>query len=63
MSKTDDKYYLRIRDDGIPFDPTSYEVPDHDEDEISGLELIKKLSVKFTYMRVISLNNTIIEIS
>ena len=63
LSKADDKYYLRLRDDGIPFDPTSYEAPDHDEDEISGLELIKKLSVKFTYMRVISLNNTIIEIS
>lgn len=62
LSKTEGKYYLRIRDDGMPFDPTSYKPPEHDEDEISGLELIKKLSVKITYMRVISLNNTIIEV-
>ena len=63
LSKTDEKYYLRLRDDGIPFDPTAYEAPAHDQYEIRGLELIKKLSVKISYMRVISLNNTIIEIS
>ena len=35
---------------------------EHDEDEITGLELIRKLALKITYMRVLNLNNTIIEI-
>ena len=63
LSKNGDRYYLRLRDDGIPFDPTSYESKEeHDEDEITGLELIRKLALKITYMRVLNLNNTIIEI-
>ncbi len=62
LSRTDDKYYLRLRDDGVPFDPTTYEVPSREEFDISGLELIKKLALKITYMRAISLNHTIIEI-
>ena len=63
LSKTDDKYYLRLRDDGIPFDPTAYNPPEHEKYEIGGLELIRKLSLKITYMRVISLNNTVIELN
>ncbi|MBQ1487245.1 MAG: ATP-binding protein, partial [Lachnospiraceae bacterium] len=63
LSKNGDRYYLRLRDDGIPFDPTSYaSKEEHDEDEITGLELIRKLALKITYMRVLNLNNTIIEI-
>ena len=63
LSKDGDRYYLRLRDDGIPFDPTSYESKEeHDEDEITGLELIRKLALKITYMRVLNLNNTVIEI-
>ena len=62
LSRTDDKVYLRLRDDGIPFDPVSYEPAEHEEYEIGGLELIKKIAVGISYMRVISLNNTIIEV-
>ena len=62
LSHTNGRYYLRIRDDGIPFDPTAY-VPQEDENsKTGGLELLKKLSINMTYMRVISLNNTIFEI-
>ncbi|MBQ5311226.1 MAG: ATP-binding protein [Oscillospiraceae bacterium] len=61
LSKTDDRFYLRIRDDGIPFDPLSYD-PVPDDGYIGGLELLRKMAVKISYMRVISLNNTIIEI-
>ncbi len=62
LSKTGRSFILRLRDDGLPFDPVSFEVPEHEEYNITGLELITKLAVKITYMRVISLNNTIIEI-
>ena len=62
LSKSDNKYYLRFRDDGMPFDPVAYEPKEHDKYEIHGLELIKKMSVKMKYVRTINLNNTIIEI-
>ena len=62
LSKNDGKFYLRLRDDGIPFDPVSYEPQGRDEDDIGGLDLLKKMAVKLSYMRVINLNNTIIEI-
>ncbi|MCR4557706.1 MAG: ATP-binding protein [Saccharofermentans sp.] len=62
LTGSGDRYYLRIRDDGIPFDPTSYEAPEHDKYKITGLELVRQIAVKMNYMRAISLNNTIIEI-
>ncbi|MBR0141560.1 MAG: ATP-binding protein [Ruminococcus sp.] len=61
LSRTDNKLYLRFRDDGVPFDPTAYE-SEKDGEYIHGLDLLKKTSLKMTYMRVISLNNTIFEI-
>lgn len=63
LSKKEDSFFLRLRDDGKPFDPVTFETPEHEEYDVKGLELIKKLAVKITYMRVISLNNTIIEIT
>lgn len=63
LSKKEDSFFLRLRDDGQPFDPVTFETPEHEEYDIKGLELIKKLAVKITYMRVISLNNTIIVIT
>jgi len=59
----DDKMLLRIRDDGLPFDPTKYEFDDNNNYSTSGINLIKKLTNDITYMRVLSLNNTIISIS
>ena len=58
----DGELILRLRDDGMPFDPVAYEPKEHDEYEIHGLELIKKMSVTMKYVRTINLNNTIIEI-
>ncbi len=54
---------LRIRDDGLPFDPTKYEFDNDNNYSTSGIQLISKLVNKMTYMRVLSLNNTIFEIS
>ena len=57
----DDNMLLRIRDDGMPFDPTKYEAEEGIEYNTSGINLINKLTNKVSYMRVLSLNNTVIE--
>ena len=60
----DDKLLLRIRDDGMPFDPTKYEFDSDDEKYMtSGINLVSKLTEKVSYMRVLSLNNTVIEMN
>jgi anti-sigma regulatory factor (Ser/Thr protein kinase) len=56
----DGKLMLRIRDNGVPFNPVEYET-DREEFDIHGIELLKKISSKINYMRSIDLNNTIIE--
>lgn len=61
LSITEETVIFRIRDNGIPFDPTDYTV-DSGEFEVHGIEVVKKLTDKIQYMRVLDLNNTIIEI-
>ena len=58
----EDNLLLRIRDDGVPFDPTKYEENEEEEYSTSGIKLIKNLTDKMTYMRILNLNNTIFEI-
>lgn len=53
---------FRIRDNGIPFDPTDYTV-DSDEFEIHGIEVVKSITDKIQYMRVLDLNNSVVEIA
>lgn len=62
LKKVNDVIVLRIRDDGMPFDPTKYEFDNDENYSTSGIQLINKLTDKMTYMRVLSLNNTIFEI-
>ena len=63
LKKINDVLLLRIRDDGMPFDPTKYEFDNDENYSTSGIQLISKLTDKMTYMRVLSLNNTIFEIN
>lgn len=56
----DDKLQLRIRDNGVPFNPAEYD-SDSDGFDIHGIEVVKKISSKVNYIRAIDLNNTIIE--
>lgn len=57
---TEASILFRIRDNGIPFDPTDY-TTDSDEFEIHGIEVVKSITDKIQYMRVLDLNNTVIE--
>ncbi len=56
----DNKLMLRIRDNGIPFDPTSYEV-DKGKFGIHGIEIIKAIATKINYIRAVDLNSTVLE--
>ncbi len=58
-----DLLLLRVRDDGVPFDPTKSQKEENEEYSTNGIELISKMVTKMSYMRVLSLNNTVFEIS
>ena len=53
---------MRIRDNGIPFDPMDYTF-DGDAYDIHGIEIVRRISSNISYVRVIDLNNTVIEIN
>lgn len=55
----DDSYRLRIRDNGIIFNPLEYSF-DHEDFDIHGIELVKKISKSMDYIRAIDMNNTVI---
>ena len=60
LSIEEDKLMLRIRDNGVPFDPTTYQTEENEFD-IHGIEVIKAIATKITYIRAIDLNNTVLE--
>ncbi len=53
---------LRIRDDGMPFDPTKYEYEQDEQYLTGGIALIEGLADEMNYMRVLNLNNTVFKI-
>lgn len=59
----DDKYMLRIRDDGIPFNPLEYQQQKEEAVALGGIALIKKMASEFQYMRVLNMNNTVVELN
>ena len=61
LTAEDEKLMLRIRDNGIPFDPSTYAFDDTDFD-IHGIELAKSVATEISYIRAIDLNNTIITV-
>ncbi len=62
LNVTPKQLLLRIRDNGVPFDPTVYTF-DGDDFEITGIEIVRRLASKISYVRAIDLNNTVIEIN
>ena len=63
LNRVNDVIVLSIRDDGMPFDPTKYEFDNDEKYSTDGIELISKLTDKMSYMRVLSMNNTVFEIN
>ena len=59
----DGKYMLRIRDDGVPFNPMEYSKQEEETVTVGGIALIKKMASNFQYMRVLNMNNTVIELN
>lgn len=62
LSRDGETWILRIRDDGIPFDPTKYKADEEEKFLLGGINLIKGLAKNFTYTRVLNMNNTVIEV-
>ena len=63
LSQTEEGFLIRIRDDGIAFDPTNYEPEDEEEFQFHGIEVVRKVAKEFRYLRVLNTNNTIMEIN
>ncbi len=63
----DGSYILRVRDDGVPFNPLEYQREEKEEKEageiaLGGIALIRKIMSDFQYMRTLNMNNTIMEL-
>ena len=63
LTKADDKMLVRVRDDGVAYDPTAFVPGDEEEFSYHGIEVVRKIASTFTYLRILNTNNTIMEIS
>ena len=61
LSRNEDCLLVRIRDDGVAFDPTVYQL-DEEGMRYHGIEVIRKVAKGFRYFRLLNTNNTIMEI-
>lgn len=59
---TDDDVILRLRDDGLAFDPTAYEPGPDTGRARGGIEMLRKLAVNITYARQLGFNAAIVTI-
>ena len=57
-----EKLILRIRDDGIAFDPTSFSPSEAGEFEFHGIDVVRDVASDFKYLRVLNTNNPVIEV-
>lgn len=59
LSRMDDVLIMRFRDDGVPYDPV-YSIQEKHL-ITDGIELVKTIASKYSYQRILNLNNTFIE--
>ena len=57
---TDTEVIMRIRDNGIIFNPVKF--IDESNNEITGLKLLEAMKIKLEYNRILGFNNTIVTI-
>lgn len=58
----DDKLILRLRDDGIPFDPVRYRTGEEKEFAIGGIEVVKRIAEDISYANQLGFNTTVITV-
>ncbi len=60
----DGSYLLRVRDDGVPFNPMEYQAKEDESGKVilGGIALIRRIMTDFQYTRVLNMNNTIMEL-
>ncbi|MBQ9456933.1 MAG: ATP-binding protein [Bacilli bacterium] len=63
LAKTETGLLVRIRDDGIAFDPTALAPGEEEEMRYNGIPVIRKVASEFKYLRLLNTNNTIMEIA
>ncbi len=54
---------LRLRDDGVPFDPAEYRAGEQEEFAVGGIEVVRRLAKEVSYVRQLGFNVTIITIA
>ena len=59
---TEQELILRLRDDGIPFDPTKYQPEEKHTFATGGIEVVRRLSKEIKYTRQLGFNVSIITI-
>lgn len=62
IKRGDDKIIIALRDNGKSFNPVEYSVAEEENLHTDGIMLLKNLAKKIKYNRVLSLNQTVIEI-
>lgn len=62
IKRGNDKIIIALRDNGKNFNPLEYSVPEEKNLHTDGIMLLKNLAKEIKYNRVLSLNQTIIEI-
>ena len=62
ISNADGKIILAIRDNGRAFNPVEYSPSEESEYRTDGIMLLKAIAKNIQYNRVLSLNQTIIEL-
>ena len=62
IKRGEDKIIIALRDNGKSFNPLEYSVAEEENLHIDGIMLLKNLASEIKYNRVLSLNQTFIEI-
>lgn len=59
---SEDNIIVRLRDDGLAFDPAAYRPPDETRADLGGIDVLKRLAVGISYARQLGFNATIVTV-